>query len=66
MENFNFLDYLNYMAKNVIDSPAAQNTLKEIGSIKGHTATIAIMQKHIKQFQSVKKLILCGIQMNIN
>lgn len=66
MGDFNFLDYLNFTVKNLSSSATAQTTLKEIESIRSHQASIATMQKHIKQYQAIKKMILSGIEFNIS
>ncbi len=59
-QTFTFGDYLNQLATNATGDNA-EKILIEVEHIKSHCANLPTMQKHLKQYKTLKSLFDNGI-----
>ena len=58
MQTFDFFDYLNFVEQKAVetDTQETNRVLTEIQLLKEHRASLRIMQKHLKQYSTLKSL----------
>ena len=63
MKKFTFSDYLAALER-IFRQDSIETRLNEVIELKEHRATVTTMQKHLKQYQAIKKLMANGIESN--